>query len=132
MNAMKTMGGEARLPDDAAAKAAARKQNLHTIIQVVGMLPVLILICIGFEFADRQVPERPQHLDRDAAGLDQHRAGDRPDLRHPDRRHRSGGRLGPGGLRRHRRVHVSRGRRRPSPIPAGLLVGLVLGASTAA
>ena len=51
MNAMKTMGGEARLPDDAAAKAAARKQNLHTIIQVVGMLPVLILICIGFEFA---------------------------------------------------------------------------------
>ena len=51
MNAMKTMGGEARIPDDAAAKAAARKQNLHTIIQVVGMLPVLILICIGFEFA---------------------------------------------------------------------------------
>jgi ribose transport system permease protein len=51
MNAMKTMGGEARLPDDAAARAATRKQNLHTIIQVVGMLPVLILICIGFEFA---------------------------------------------------------------------------------
>ena len=51
MNAMKTMGGEARMPDEAAAKAAARKQNLHTIIQVVGMLPVLILICIGFEFA---------------------------------------------------------------------------------
>ena len=51
MNAMKTMGGEARAPDDAAARAAARKQNLHTIIQVVGMLPVLILICIGFEFA---------------------------------------------------------------------------------
>ena len=51
MNAMKTMGDEARVPDEAAAKAAARKQNLHTIIQVVGMLPVLILICIGFEFA---------------------------------------------------------------------------------
>jgi ribose transport system permease protein len=51
MNAMKTLGGEARMPDEAAAKAAARKQNLHTIIQVVGMLPVLILICIGFEFA---------------------------------------------------------------------------------
>jgi ribose transport system permease protein len=51
MNAMKTMGGEARMPDEAAAKAAARKQNIHTIIQVVGMLPVLILICIGFEFA---------------------------------------------------------------------------------
>ena len=27
------------------------KAELHTIIQVVGMLPVLILICIGFEFA---------------------------------------------------------------------------------
>jgi len=51
MNAMKTMGGEARVPDEVAAKAAARKQNIHTIIQVVGMLPVLILICIGFEFA---------------------------------------------------------------------------------
>src|SRR3954451_18824020 len=51
MNAMKTMGGEARMPDEVAAKAAARKQNIHTIIQVVGMLPVLILICIGFEFA---------------------------------------------------------------------------------
>jgi len=51
MNAMKTLGGDARISDDAAAKAAARKQQLHTAIQILGMLPVLILICIGFQFA---------------------------------------------------------------------------------
>ena len=62
MNAMKTTGGDARLPDDAAAKAAARQVQIRTIIQAVGMLPVLILICIGFEFADRPVLDRPQNI----------------------------------------------------------------------
>jgi ribose transport system permease protein len=49
---MKTMDAGNRVAQEtAAAAAAARKQQINTIIQVVGMLPVLILICIGFEFA---------------------------------------------------------------------------------
>jgi ribose transport system permease protein len=51
MCSMKTMGADSQIADEKSAAAATRKQNLHTIIQVVGMLPVLILICIGFEFA---------------------------------------------------------------------------------
>ena len=52
MCSMKTMGADTRVAQETAAAAAAtRKQNINTIIQVVGMLPVLILICIGFEFA---------------------------------------------------------------------------------
>ena len=39
-----------------------------------------------------------EHLDRGAAGLDQHRARGRHDLCHPDRRHRPVGRLDPRGL----------------------------------
>jgi len=49
---MKTMDADNRVAQETAAAAAAtRKQQINTIIQVVGMLPVLILICIGFEFA---------------------------------------------------------------------------------
>jgi ribose transport system permease protein len=49
---MKTMGADTRVAqENAAAAAATRKQHINTIIQIVGMLPVLILICIGFEFA---------------------------------------------------------------------------------
>ncbi|WP_158045001.1 ABC transporter permease subunit [Skermanella pratensis] len=51
MCSMKTMGADTQVAEQKSAAAAARKQNLNTIIQVVGMLPVLILICIGFEFA---------------------------------------------------------------------------------
>jgi ribose transport system permease protein len=52
MCSMKTMDADNRAAQEtAAAAAAARKQQINTIIQVVGMLPVLILICIGFEFA---------------------------------------------------------------------------------
>lgn len=52
MCSMKTMGADNRIAQESAAAAAAtRKQQINTIIQVVGMLPVLILICIGFEFA---------------------------------------------------------------------------------
>ena len=52
MCSMKTMGADNRVAQESAAAAAAtRKQQINTIIQVVGMLPVLILICIGFEFA---------------------------------------------------------------------------------
>ncbi|GEO36612.1 sugar ABC transporter permease [Skermanella aerolata] len=52
MCSMKTMDADNRVAQEtAAAAAAARKQQINTIIQVVGMLPVLILICIGFEFA---------------------------------------------------------------------------------
>jgi ribose transport system permease protein len=52
MCSMKTMDADNRVAQETAAAAAAtRKQQINTIIQVVGMLPVLILICIGFEFA---------------------------------------------------------------------------------
>jgi ribose transport system permease protein len=52
MCSMKTMGADTRVSQEtAAAAAAARKQNINTIIQIAGMLPVLVLICIGFEFA---------------------------------------------------------------------------------
>jgi ribose transport system permease protein len=52
MCSMKTMGADTRVAQETAAAAAAtRKQNINTIIQIAGMLPVLILICIGFEFA---------------------------------------------------------------------------------
>ena len=52
MCSMKTMGADTRVAQETAAAAAAtRKQHINTIIQIVGMLPVLILICIGFEFA---------------------------------------------------------------------------------
>lgn len=38
--------------DDAAqAAAAARRQKIRSIVQVVGMLPVLILICVAFDLA---------------------------------------------------------------------------------
>ncbi len=46
----------------------------------------------------RPVLHAAEHLDRGAAGLDQHRARGRHDLRHPDRRHRPVGGLDPGGL----------------------------------
>jgi len=52
MCSMKTMGADTRVAQETAAAAAAtRKQHLNTVIQIAGMLPVLILICIGFEFA---------------------------------------------------------------------------------
>ena len=37
--------------DDAAQAAAARRQKIRSIVQVVGMLPVLILICVAFDLA---------------------------------------------------------------------------------
>ena len=46
----------------------------------------------------RPVLHAAEHLDRGAAGVDQHRARGRHDLRHPDRRHRPLGRLDPGGV----------------------------------
>ena len=116
--------------------AAARCRSAASI-QAVGMLPVLILLCIGFQYlSDRPVLQPAEHLDRRAAGLDQHRAGGRHDLRHPDRRHRPVGRLGPGGLGRWPRVIAvarsragacSASRRRCSPAWCfGLLNGALI------
>ena len=69
------------------------------MIQAVGMLPILLILCDRLPLSVRRaVLHAAEHLDRGAAGLDQHRAGRRHDLRHPDRRHRPLGRLDPGGL----------------------------------
>ena len=58
-----------------------------------------IVICIAFHYmTDGRFFTGAEHLDRRPAGLDQHGAGRRHDVRDPHRRHRPVGRLDPRGL----------------------------------
>ena len=89
------------------AGLSARQMQMRSLIQAVGMLPVLILLCIAFHYmADgRFFTAQNISIVAQQASINTVLAAGH-DLRHPDRRHRSVGRLDPGRLGNGRRDHV--------------------------
>ncbi|MDR3438134.1 ABC transporter permease subunit [Telmatospirillum sp.] len=51
MNATKPLSLESNAPQGTASMRNTRKQAIGKVVQVVGMLPILILICVGFQLA---------------------------------------------------------------------------------
>ena len=74
------------------------KISFIDLMQSVGLLAVILLGCVDHELHEPGLRDRPQHRERAAVGDDHRGRGDRPDLRHPGRRHRPVGRLGTGAV----------------------------------
>ena len=70
-----------------------------SLIAAVGMLPILVILCVGFHYLSDGRFFTPQNISIVAQQAAINTVlGGRHDLRHPDRRHRPLGRLDPGGL----------------------------------
>ena len=54
---------------------SARQVQIRSLVQALGMLPVLIILAIAFHYlGEERFSDRAEPLDRRAAGVDQHRA----------------------------------------------------------